>query len=77
MHDDHENTDNTPQNGSEDKNSITRRDVVKKAWVAPVIIAVNLPNGVFAQSAISPVATPSAPIAPAPSAPIASTPAGP
>ena len=36
---------------------ITKRAVVQAAWAAPVILAVNLPNGVFAQSALSPVST--------------------
>ena len=37
---------------------ITKRAVVQAAWAAPVILAVNLPKGVFAQSALSPVSTP-------------------
>ena len=38
---------------------ITKREVVQAAaWAAPVILAVNLPNGVFAKSALSPVSTP-------------------
>ena len=42
---------------------ITKRKVVQAAaWAAPVILSVNLPKGVFAQSALSPVSTP----APAP-----------
>ncbi|MEL6817519.1 MAG: hypothetical protein AAFP80_02590 [Pseudomonadota bacterium] len=34
-----------------------RREIVKAAWVAPVVLSVNLPNSVFAQSALSPVGT--------------------
>lgn len=48
---------------------ITKRAVVQAAWAAPVILAVNLPNGVFAQSALSPVSTPAptqSPAAPQP-----------
>ncbi len=78
MHNDLDDADNagkTPHSGSEEKSPITRRDVVKKAWVAPVFVAVNLPNGAFAKNAISPVATPAPTIAPsaptiAPSAPV-------
>ena len=62
---------------------ITKRAVVQAAWAAPVILAVNLPKGVFAQSALSPVSTP-APTsagptaAPTPSAPtVVPTPSAP
>ncbi|MDF2369905.1 MAG: hypothetical protein P1V21_03840 [Rhizobiaceae bacterium] len=37
----------------------TRRGVLQAAWAAPVIMSVNLPNAVFAASAVSPVSTPS------------------
>ncbi len=37
---------------------ITKRGFVKAAWAAPVIMSVNLPNAVFAQSTVSPVSTP-------------------
>ena len=43
---------------------ITKRKVVQAAaWAAPVILSVNLPKGVFAQSALSPVSTPAPTIA--------------
>lgn len=60
---------NSDATGQGLEKDITRRDVVKKAWVAPVVVAINLPNDVFAQSAVSAVAMP-APVAP-PSAPVA------
>jgi hypothetical protein len=56
---------------------VTKRDVMHAAWVAPVILSVNLPNAVFAQSALSPVSTPApdAPTrAPTTSAPTTSAP---
>jgi hypothetical protein len=40
------------------EDGISKRDIFQAAWVAPVVMAVNLPNNVFAQSATSPVATP-------------------
>lgn len=46
---------------------ITKRDIAKAAWVAPVIMAVNLPDSVFAQSTVSPVVTPAPVVAPTPS----------
>ena len=53
---------------------ITKRKVVQAAaWAAPVILSVNLPKGVFAQSALSPVSTP-APTASPTSAPIIAPP---
>ena len=47
---------------------ITKRKVVQAAaWAAPVILSVNLPKGVFAQSALSPVSTPApGPVPPQP-----------
>jgi len=46
---------------------ITKRKVVQAAaWAAPVILSVNLPKGVFAQSALSPVSTPAPAPAPVP-----------
>ena len=45
---------------------ITKRDVAKTAWVAPIVLAVNLPNSLFAQNAVSPVPAPPTP-GPAPS----------
>ncbi|MFN0264535.1 hypothetical protein ACKTEK_11710 [Tepidamorphus sp. 3E244] len=47
----------TPDTGSERSRDISKRDLIKKAaWVAPVIVSVKLPNTVYAQSAVSPVA---------------------
>jgi hypothetical protein len=43
------------------EDGISKRDIFQAAWVAPVVMAVNLPNNVFAQSATSPVATPGTP----------------
>jgi hypothetical protein len=51
-------TDGPAEEGDRVSEDITRREVVKRAWVAPVFVAVNLPKGVYAKSAISPVATP-------------------
>ncbi len=42
----------------------TRRGVLQAAWAAPVIMSVNLPNAVFAASAVSPVSHPSPTSAP-------------
>lgn len=42
----------------QDDGGVTKRGFVKAAWAAPVIMSVNLPNAVFAQSATSPVSTP-------------------
>jgi len=35
-----------------------KRGMLQAAWAAPVILSVNLPNAVFAQSVTSPVGTP-------------------
>ena len=43
---------------AEGEEGITKRDVAKAAWVAPIVMAVNLPNSVFAQGAVSPVGGP-------------------
>ncbi len=45
---------------AEQGEGISKRDVAQIAWVAPVVMAVNLPNSVFAQNAVSPVAAPTA-----------------
>ena len=44
---------------SEDHTDETRRRLVHGAWMAPVIMAVNVPDSVFAQSMISPSPDPS------------------
>ena len=49
---------------AEQEDGVSKRDVIKVAWVAPVVMAVNLPNSVFAQSATSPVPSPTATPAP-------------
>lgn len=42
------------------KKGITKRDVAKAGWVAPLVMTVNMPDRVFAQPSLSPVApTPS------------------
>jgi hypothetical protein len=57
---------------------ITKRAVVQAAWAAPVILAINLPKGVFAQSALSPVSTPAPTQSPAaPTAAPTASPAAP
>lgn len=71
-HDDPKNGANAPDDSIETgDDKISRRDVVKRAWVAPVFVAVNLPKGAFAAGAVSPVATPVPTSAPTPGAPTA------
>jgi PT repeat len=44
---------------AERKERVSKRDVAKAAaWVAPIVLAVNLPSSVFAAPAVSPVAAP-------------------
>ena len=57
---------------AETKSGLSKRDVMKAAWAAPVVLSVNLPNTVFATavtSACAPVVpatprTPPSPVAP-------------
>ena len=76
-HDDPKNGANAPDDSVETGDNISRRDVVKRAWVAPVFVAVNLPKGAFAAGAVSPVATPVPTSAPTPGAPTAVPTTGP
>jgi hypothetical protein len=64
-------------NAAEQESSLSKREAVKAAaWVAPIVIAVNLPDSVFAAS--SPVAAPtSAPTAAPTSSPTAAPTASP
>lgn len=44
---------------AEQEPSLSKREVAKAAaWVAPIVLAVNLPNAVFAAPAVSPVSAP-------------------
>jgi hypothetical protein len=44
---------------AEQEPSLSKREVAKAAaWVAPIVLAVNLPNSVFAAPAVSPVSSP-------------------
>ena len=52
------------------EDGVTKRDIAKATWVAPLVMSVNLPSSVFAGPAVSPVVTPTAaPGTPAPSVP--------
>ena len=44
------------ERGAEQEDGITKRDVARGAWVAPLVMTVNMPNSVFAQA--SPVVAP-------------------
>jgi len=48
----------------EQKGGITKRNILQAAWVTPVVIAVNLPNSVFAQPLTSPGTCIQGPVAP-------------
>ena len=58
----------------EREDRITKRDVAQGVWIAPVVMAVNLPTSVFAQGAKSPVATPAPSLPPTVSPPTVSPP---
>ena len=40
------------------EDGITKRDIAKATWVAPLVMSVNLPSSVFAQPAQSPPENP-------------------